>query len=79
MSTTKMAMSKVIYNFTSRKGNQVYKLVTKTFDNATGEIVDNQTLISEEMSNVLNETYGIEIISMQYDEVERKLVRVTEK
>lgn len=37
----------VIFRFISKKGNVVFKLVTKSLNTKTGEIIEGDTLISE--------------------------------
>lgn len=57
----KKSISKIIFKFTSQKGNLCFKLVTKTLDVPTGEILDGDSLITEEMAQVLNVNHGVEI------------------
>ena len=59
--STKKSLSKVIFKFTSAKGNLCFKLVTKTLDIPTGEILDGDSLITEEMAKDLNMNHGVDI------------------
>lgn len=57
-----VSLSKVIFKFTSKqKRNLCYKLVTKVYDKDTGEIRDNDSLITEEVALELSKEFDIEI------------------
>ena len=56
-----VSLSKVIFKFVSKKHNLCYKLVAKTYNGNTGEIDENDSLISEEIALQLNKEFSIEI------------------
>lgn len=70
---SKMSLSRVIFTFESQKGNTVYKLVTKTFDNDTSEVIENNTMITESQALVMNTELGIDIVELEYDETNNKM------
>lgn len=57
-----VSLSKVIFRFTSKKKqNLCFKLVTKSFDPDTAEIVEKDSLITKEVAETLNKLHGVEI------------------
>lgn len=57
----KEALGRVIFKFTSKKGNVCFKLVTKTLDTRTAEILEGDTLISERQAVDLSKRFDIDI------------------
>ena len=63
-----VSLGKVIFKFTSKKKNLCYKLVVKTYNGHTGEIDDNDSLITEEIALQLNKEFGIDIKDLDDEE-----------
>ena len=57
----KKMLGAVIFKFTSKKQNVCFKLVTKTLDTRTAEILEGDTLISERQAVELSKTEGYDI------------------
>jgi len=57
----KKNLSKVIFKFTSAKGNVCHKLVTKTFNSNSGEITTGESLITEAQAVEFSKDFDIEI------------------
>ena len=72
---SKMSLSKVIFRFVSQKGNLAHKLVTKTFNNETSEVIESNTMITEQQANVMNEQFGIDIVDLEFDEKTGKMTK----
>lgn len=51
----------VIFRFISKNDNEVFKLVTKSFNTKTAEIIEGDTLISEAQAVHFAKSLGIEI------------------
>ena len=54
-------LGKVIFKFISRNENVVFKIVTKSINTKTDEIIEGDTLISESQAVHLANFFGVEI------------------
>ena len=77
MASRVVNLSKVIFKFKSKKGNQCYKIVTKVLDGTTGEIIPGDSLITEEQALQLSKEFDIEIKDL--DEVSDETFEEFEK
>ena len=72
----KVNLNKVIFKFESLKGNQCFKLVTKTLDGETGEILEGGTLIAEHQAKELSQRFDIPVVDLVFNEEEGKYIKL---
>ena len=54
-------LGSVIFRFISKKGNIVFKLVSKSYNTKTGEIIEGEALINENQAVSLSKSLSIDI------------------
>lgn len=65
-----VGLSKVIFKFKSKKGNQCFKIISKVLDGSTGEIIEGSSLITEKQAKQFSEDFDIPIKDL--DEVDEE-------